>query len=66
MLSASVFGKDCLEPDALATGFMVLGLDDAFELASHLEGIEAMFIYSDEAGNLQIKSTSGVAKMLVE
>ncbi len=66
LLSASVFGVDCLEPDALATGFMVLGLDEAYELASHLEGIEAMFIYSDENGDLQVKSTAGVAKMLVE
>jgi FAD:protein FMN transferase len=66
LLSASVFGKDCLEPDALATGFMVLGLDEAYKLASQLEGIEAMFIYSDEKGELQIKSTPGVAKMLVE
>lgn len=66
LLSASVFGKNCLEPDALATGFMVLGLDEAFELASQMEGIEAMFIYSDNEGNLQVKSTPGVAKMLVE
>ncbi|MBI1227641.1 MAG: FAD:protein FMN transferase [Bacteroidetes bacterium] len=66
LLSASVIGKNCLEPDALATGFMVLGLDKAYEIASHLEGIEAMFIYSDENGDLQVKSTPGVAKMLVE
>lgn len=66
LLSASVFGKDCLEPDALATGFMVLGLDAAYELATQLEGIEAMFIYSDDKGNLQVKSTPGVEKMLVE
>jgi thiamine biosynthesis lipoprotein len=66
LLSASVFGKDCLEPDALATGFMVLGLDEAYNLATQLEGIEAMFIYSDEQGNLQVKSTPGVSKMLVE
>ncbi len=51
LLSASVFAKDCLEADALAT---------------QLEGIEAMFVYSDEKGNLQIKSTPSVAKMLTE
>ena len=27
LLSASVFSRNCLEPDAFATGFMVLGLD---------------------------------------
>lgn len=62
LLSASVFGSDCLTPDALATGFMVLGLDKAFTLASQLEGIEALFIYSDEAGNLQVKYTPGVER----
>jgi len=66
LLSATVFGTDCLEPDALATGFMVLGLDAAYELATQLEGIEALFIYSDEKGNMQVKQTPGVAGMLVE
>jgi thiamine biosynthesis lipoprotein len=68
LLSASVFGRNCLEPDALATGFMVLGLEEAFELAMQLQpqGIEALFIYSDEKGNLQIKYTPGVEKMLIK
>ncbi|MBK8564828.1 MAG: FAD:protein FMN transferase [Saprospiraceae bacterium] len=66
LLSVSVFAENCLEPDALATGFMVLGLDAAYELASQMKGIEAMFIYSDEKGNLQVKQTAGVAAMLVE
>ncbi|MEZ4960694.1 MAG: FAD:protein FMN transferase [Saprospiraceae bacterium] len=65
LLSASVFGKDCLMPDALATGFMVLGLEKSFTLASSLEGIEALFIYSDGQGNLQVKYTPGVEKMFV-
>ena len=66
LLSASVFGKDCLRPDALATGFMVLGLDKAYTLASQLEGIEALFIYSDGNGNLQVKYTPGVEQFFVE
>ncbi len=66
LLSVSVFAENCLEPDVLATGFMVLGLDTAFELASQMKGIEAMFIYSDDKGNLQVKQTPGVAGMLVE
>lgn len=59
LLSASVFGKDCTAPDALATGFMVMGLERAYTLASQLEGIEALFIYSDEKGGLQVKYTPG-------
>lgn len=65
LLSASVFGEDCTFPDALATGFMVMGLDEAFSLASQLEGIEALFIYSDDDGNLQVKYTPGVEGLLM-
>jgi FAD:protein FMN transferase len=66
LLSASVFGKDCLTPDALATGFMVMGLDRAYTLASQLEGIEALFIYSDENGELQMKYTPGVEQFFIK
>lgn len=68
LLSASVFGRNCLEPDAFATGFMVLGLDKAYNLAMQLreQGIEALFIYSDEKGNLLTKYTPGVEKLLVK
>ncbi len=66
LLSASVFGKDCLTPDALATGFMVLGLDKAYTLASQLKDIEALFIYSDDEGNLQVKYTPGVEQFFIQ
>jgi thiamine biosynthesis lipoprotein len=66
LLSVSVFGKDCLTPDALATGFMVLGLEISFTLAAQLDGIEALFIYSDSQGELQYKYTPGVEKMFLE
>jgi thiamine biosynthesis lipoprotein len=66
LLSVSVFGKDCLTPDALATGFMVLGLDKSFNLASQMDNIEALFIYSNDKGELQYKYTPGVEKMFLE
>ena len=66
LLSASLFGKDCLLPDALATGLMVMGVDEAYTLASQLEGIDALFIYSDEAGELQVKYTTGVEDILIQ
>ena len=65
LLSASVFGKNCLLPDAYATGFMVMGLDKAYALADQMEDIEALFIYSDENGEYQVKYTPGVAKFLM-
>ncbi|MEY3052642.1 MAG: hypothetical protein RLY31_2427 [Bacteroidota bacterium] len=65
LLSVSVFGRDCLMPDALGTGLMVMGLDSAYALVNRLEGIEALFIYSDEAGHLQTRHTTGLASALV-
>ena len=50
LLSASVFADECMIADAYATAFMVLGVDDAYELASRLPGVEAYFIYSLEEG----------------
>ncbi|MCD8262538.1 MAG: FAD:protein FMN transferase, partial [Bacteroides sp.] len=53
ILSATVIAVDCLTADALATAFMVMGLEKvkAF-LAEHPE-IDAYLIYTDEEGNPQ-------------
>ncbi len=64
LLSVSVFTADCAIADALATGFMAMGLEKAFEIAEKETGIEAYFIYSDQDGNFQEKMTSGVAAMI--
>jgi thiamine biosynthesis lipoprotein len=66
LLSASVFGEDCTFPDAMATGFMVLGLDESYDLAEKLDEIEALFIYADEKGELQVKYTPGVEAYLLD
>lgn len=66
LLSVSVFGKNCLLPDALATGFMVMGLDKAYLLAKELQDVEALFIYSDGSGNFQVKYTPGVENLLLD
>jgi FAD:protein FMN transferase len=50
LLSATVLADDCMTADALATAFMVLGLEKSAELAKTIEGIDVYFIYSDETG----------------
>lgn len=65
LLSASVFSENCTFPDALATGFMVMGLEESLTLAEQLKDIEALFIYSDEEGNMLTKQTSGVEDYLI-
>ncbi len=60
LLSVSVFGDDCTTVDAWATAFMVMGLEKAMAKVSTLEGIEALFMYSDESGNVSVSMTPGL------
>jgi thiamine biosynthesis lipoprotein len=47
VLSATVIADDCMTADALATAFMVMGLDRAKEFLKQHPGIEAFLIYAD-------------------
>lgn len=58
LLSASVIAKDCMTADAYATAFMVMGLEEAFDLATKSADVKAIFIYSDDQGEMQIKKTA--------
>ncbi|MEM7104516.1 MAG: FAD:protein FMN transferase [Bacteroidota bacterium] len=64
LLSASVLANDCMTADAFATAFMVMGLDKAYQLAAANEGIEAYLIYGDDAGEMKIKYTPGIAPFI--
>lgn len=64
LLSSTVFSADCIDADAWATGFMVMGTDKAFESAEQNPEIEAFFIYSNPSDTtLQVKYTSGLKKL---
>ncbi|MFN7116736.1 MAG: FAD:protein FMN transferase [Saprospiraceae bacterium] len=61
LLSATVFAAECIDADAWATAFMVMGIDKAFDSAEQNRDVEAYFIYSDPAdGSMQVKFTSGL------
>jgi len=64
LLSASVMAKDCMTADAYATAFMVMGLDAAFAYANSNDKIKAVFIYSDEAGEMQVRKTEGAEVLM--
>ncbi len=66
LLSASVFAGDCMTADAYATAFMVMGLERAYDLANQVDDIEALFIYGDESGEMQVKYTAGVEAFLAK
>ena len=64
LLSTSVFYKECIDADALATGLLVMGLDKSIAfLKSHPE-YQAILIYSDESGNFQVYETAGIKSIV--
>ncbi len=64
LLSTTVIANDCITADAYATVFMVMGLEKSCKLVEQLPGIEAYFIYNDEKGKFQIKSTPAIQELI--
>lgn len=62
LLSATVIADECAYADALATAFMVMGLEKAIEFSEQHPEIESYFIYSDEGGKMQTRETKGFKK----
>ena len=60
LLSATVVAKNCLTADALATSFMVMGVDSAMSLAERLPDVEGFFIYNDGGNDNKVCFTSGI------
>ena len=64
ILSATVVAEDCMTADALATAFMVMGLDEAEAFTKSHPNIGAYFIYSDEKGELKSYFTKNMEQYL--
>ena len=64
LLSATVLAGDCMTADALATAFMVMGLEKGVELARQLSGVEVYFIYAGESGFNQVYLSDGFSQYL--
>ena len=60
ILSASIFTKECMTADALATACMVMGVEDAILMLEKMPGVEALLIYSDEDGQIANYMTDGI------
>ncbi|MEJ2005740.1 MAG: FAD:protein FMN transferase [Cyclobacteriaceae bacterium] len=65
LLSASVIAPTCLEADALATAFMVMGHEKAIEYLESHNQIGGFLIFSTESG-LSFYQTEGLAINLLE
>ena len=66
ILSSTVIAEDCMTADALATAFMVMGLEDAEAYANAHPSIDACFIYSDENGDFKMFFTEGMKKYMTK
>lgn len=66
LLSATVIAPTCMQADAYATAFMVLGTDTALALCEADPTMECFLIYADEAGNNRVAYTKGFEKYLAK
>lgn len=66
ILSSTVIAEDCMTADALATSFMVMGLEEAEKFCKAHPMIDAYFIYSGKDGNFETYYTEGIKKYLAQ
>lgn len=64
LLSATVLAKECMIADALATSFMVMGLEKSLEFVKRHHDIHAYFIYSGEDGKDHIVYSEGMEQYI--
>ncbi|MDR0371706.1 MAG: FAD:protein FMN transferase [Prevotellaceae bacterium] len=57
LLSVTVIAPTCMEADAYATAFMVLGVDSALKICESIEGMDCYLIYTDNRGENRVKYT---------
>jgi len=65
LLSVTVIADRCVTADALATAFMVMGVEKAMEFLSENPQYEGYFIYCDEDNNLQVVYTEGFKNLII-
>ncbi len=66
LLSATVLAGKCIEADAYATAFMVMGLEKSYQFVKNNPELDAYFIYSDKNGEYQVKYTSGFNNLILK
>jgi thiamine biosynthesis lipoprotein len=66
LLSATVIAPDAMTADAMATVFMVVGLEKAQAILKQKTDLQAYFIYADAQGKLRTFATAEVKKSLKE
>jgi thiamine biosynthesis lipoprotein len=65
LLSVTIIADRCVTADALATAFMVMGVEKAMEFLSKNPQYEGYFVYCDEDNKLQVVYTDGFRNLLI-
>ncbi|MCR9012183.1 FAD:protein FMN transferase [Gabonibacter chumensis] len=65
ILSSSVYAPTCMEADAYATAFMVLGKEKAQKIIEEDTKLEACFVYLDDRGKQEVWMSDGFKKLIV-
>jgi FAD:protein FMN transferase len=66
LLSATVLADNCMDADAFATAFMVLGIDKSKEIAGSIPQLKVYFIYSGDSGEHMVYMSEGFKEFLSE
>lgn len=66
LLSASVFAESCMEADAYATAFMVMGMEKATQFIEKHPELDVYFIYADANGKLKTLVTKNLEQLINE
>lgn len=64
LLSATVVAPTCMEADAWATAFMVLGVDSALALCNEMPDIECLLIYTDSTDTYATVQSAGFERYI--
>jgi thiamine biosynthesis lipoprotein len=66
LLSATVMAPSCIDADAFATAFMVLGLDESVRISREIPGFDVYFIYSADEGKTEVYMSDNFKELLVD
>ena len=63
-MSASVFHKSCIEADAYATAFMVLGKNKSIQIVEKNKDLDGFLVFLDENGSIKNYVSKGIEKYI--
>jgi thiamine biosynthesis lipoprotein len=66
LLSATVIAPNCMQADAFATAFMVVGVDSSLAICRRVKNIDCYLIYADKNGAFQVAQSEGFKKNIAE